>query len=274
MRDETFLEYRRRLARERRRRARAGVPMTDLVDPARARAHVEDLRRTYDVSYETVGALTGMHGSYVEAVMNPAHNDYPERISRHTEAALLAARFDLDVLPDRSFLSAVGTTRRIRALARMGWTLQHIGERMGVTRASVAASTSGRRVTARTARTIRDIYDDLWDVPGPSATTIRRATRAGWPPPLAWDDDTIDRVDGEPATGRDLRTGGGVPNADRIEEIEWLFAYGDPGATRADVARRFGISVDGLDMVLRRAERPDIVERFRRNEAQAEDGAA
>lgn len=101
-----------------------------------------------------------------------------------------------------------GTGRRLRALQAIGWTQTDLAARLGVTHQRVSRLTNEsydavhRTVAARVA----GVYDDLsmtvpQDVPPgerpagyqPVYDKQRRRVRAlGWPPPLAWDDDTID----------------------------------------------------------------------------------
>ncbi len=66
------------------------------------------------------------------------------------------------------------------------------------------------RVRLRTDRAVRELYELLWDIAPPAKTAQQRrnitrakamAERYGWPPPLAWDDDTIDDPDAQPQAG-------------------------------------------------------------------------
>lgn len=102
-----------------------------------------------------------------------------------------------DCLRQQGYVCAVGATRRMQALALNGWP-------------SIAFARSGKvpsavRVMAGTQKWVGSyptywaivaLYDELWDVTGPSARTRIRAERSGWAPAAAWDDDTID----DPAT--------------------------------------------------------------------------
>lgn len=95
---------------------------------------------------------------------------------------------------------ATGTRRRIRALMRLGWTTQHIADRgPWATGAAVGFFTKFPSITQTNAAHIRRIYDELSMKLGPSAQTRARAERAGWAPPLGWDDDLIDDPTAVPA---------------------------------------------------------------------------
>jgi hypothetical protein len=105
---------------------------------------------------------------------------------------------------------------------------------------NLGKSLGGEHVRAGTARAVCALYDELWDQPPPEGThrdkiaasrARNRAAAHGWPPPLAWDDDTIDDPDVVPnPTGADL---------DVVES--WLAGYPPEiteDADRHEVVRR------------------------------------
>lgn len=116
-----------------------------------------------------------------------------KRVHTHTGRAILGVTFRsaLDRATPSTRLPATGTRRRLRALQAMGWRLRDINALTGhdigalvrdnytVVRASIAAR-------------VADVYDDLWDKPGPSDVTRQRALVRGFAPPMAWDDECID----------------------------------------------------------------------------------
>jgi hypothetical protein len=87
-----------------------------------------------------------------------------------------------------------GSARRLQALAVMGHSTAALGARLGVTRTWVHhLQHSGHgTVSAELAAAISALYDELWDVRGPSARSARVAARRGWAPALAWDDNCGD----------------------------------------------------------------------------------
>lgn len=104
-------------------------------------------------------------------------------------------------------VDATGTHRRIRALMRLGWPSREIARSAGWDcRVSVTNVLRYGKVSAASAARIRRTYDELSMKVGPSPWTRAYAERAGWPPPLAWDDDTIDDPKARPARrkNRDL----------------------------------------------------------------------
>lgn len=104
---------------------------------------------------------------------------------------------------------AVGSRRRLQALAVMGWTQRDIGARCGLEDSVLSVIQSGRvlRTAAAKAAAIAAVYEELQNQRGPSANATVRALNRGWAPPAAWDDpdDLAERPKG--ATRRERPTG-------------------------------------------------------------------
>lgn len=99
-------------------------------------------------------------------------------------------------------IDGTGTARRLQALAAIGWGATDVADQLGYSEASrshLARLRHAERVNVRTAAAIRELYDRLSMTPGPSQVTRRRALEAGYAPPLAWDEHSIDDPDAEPA---------------------------------------------------------------------------
>lgn len=92
-------------------------------------------------------------------------------------------------------VDALGTRRRLQALAALGWPFRVVSVELGWEPTMAQKLTKVDRVWADTAADVRVVYDRLSMTPGPSEQTRRRAARAGWLPPLAWDDDRLDDPD-------------------------------------------------------------------------------
>lgn len=99
-------------------------------------------------------------------------------------------------------LDATGTRRRLQALAALGWSSAAVGARMGVGFRFVVQLRNSRGMVYRsTAERVAAVYEQLWagSPGGQYADLVRRhAKERGWPPPLAWDDDTIDDPAAQP----------------------------------------------------------------------------
>lgn len=110
---------------------------------------------------------------------------------------------------------AIGTTRRLRALLAIGWTLGDLAERVDLSRSRLSHLCMGRRelIHRDTAARVAGLYDALSmtvpeDLPPeqrpPRGCAVRARQRRqcaakGWPPPLAWDDDDLDNPAATPA---------------------------------------------------------------------------
>jgi hypothetical protein len=115
------------------------------------------------------------------------------------------------------------------------------------------------QVLAATARAAATLYDELWDVPPAtdSHRTRQSASRArnhaaarGWPPPAAWDDDTIDDPAAGPAEG--WQRPAQITLTYLLEDAQELLAQGH---TRDQAAQRLEVSRDSLNTALARARR-------------------
>lgn len=102
-----------------------------------------------------------------------------------------------------ALVSAVGSTRRLQALAVAGWPAGSVAAEVGVVREVVlriANPRPGQRVTVATACRVREVHDRLWDLDplehGVSVLSVNRtrklARAKGWLPSASWDDDLID----------------------------------------------------------------------------------
>lgn len=97
---------------------------------------------------------------------------------------------------------SIGTIRRLRALAAIGWSLEALAAELGYKHhATVGNLMSGRHKSTcvSVARRVADAFERLSMTPGPSKRARLRAARMGWAPPLAWNDDAIDDPQGRPA---------------------------------------------------------------------------
>lgn len=104
-------------------------------------------------------------------------------------------------------VSALGTKRRLQALAAIGWDFYSIATEAGRHREWVWQIYRRDAVLTRTAKTVAEIYERLcMTVPeGWVADRARRQAAArGWAPPLAWDD--IDQPRERPKTSITSRT--------------------------------------------------------------------
>jgi hypothetical protein len=106
---------------------------------------------------------------------------------------------------NRTRVPALGTLRRLRALAVMGHSFVVVASEQGLSTETLRKVLLGttQTVTRRVEALVIDFYDRYWDVDGEDRAASpfarkgarvvkQRAREAGWPPPMWWDDDRID----------------------------------------------------------------------------------
>jgi len=151
----------------------------------------------------------------------------------------------------------VGAQRRVQALQRLGWSAEYMSKRLGKCRAwlqmMVKHNQSGR-IYRRNHEAVAALYDELSMTLGPSRITRMRAEKAGYLPPLAWDDDRIDDPTYTPKLRQELHRShndvdeavvlrilnGEVLPATVAEKGEVLRRWVARGGTLKDMCRRQG----------------------------------
>lgn len=152
-------------------------------------------------------------------------------------------------------VSAIGASRRIKALYAIGWSADELGKKLGVSTQVIHDHGQHLRTRMRvsTAERYRKLYEELSDTPGPSAVTAGRARKLNYVPPIGWDDDTIDDPAGQPWTeyrnddpdhAAVLRIWQYDPPANRrrVDTIEFVRQAVNRGLTDAQVADHLNIS--------------------------------
>jgi DNA-binding CsgD family transcriptional regulator len=232
------------------------------VDAEPVRQHVLKLREA-GLGYKRVAQLAGVPNGGMSKLL---YGDYgrsmapSKRVRPETATAILAVEANLDTLGGTALVDCAGTRRRLHALVATGWSLAKLADRLGISRGNLGKTLATDRVHASTARTVRALYDELWDQAPPEAThrdkiaasrTRNIARVRGWPPPQAWDDDTID----DPAATADL--GGKTPRPVALfEDSEELIR---DGHTLAQAAERLGVTAAYLNEARARAQKAKAV---------------
>lgn len=108
------------------------------------------------------------------------------QVQRPVAAAILA--LNPDEPPVR--VPAIGTARRVQALAAVGWTLTQTARDARLPMSFVRDLATGRyqRVPREAADAVAELYRARCMTPGPSAHARTVAARNHWPSALAWDD--------------------------------------------------------------------------------------
>jgi len=177
-----------------RRRTLAIRKSTWRCDAAAMRAHVRSLMAA-GMGRRRVAEMAGVNDSTLSRHLYGRNGRPAPATMRHDLARKLLA-----VRPDPApgaLVPAVGVARRVQALVALGWTLTEVAAGIGWTLNNLGrlASSTGGEVTARTSRSVAELYEraSMTRPAGPAANRARAmARRRGWVPPLAWNEGAID----------------------------------------------------------------------------------
>ncbi|MET9957425.1 hypothetical protein ABZ135_38530 [Streptomyces sp. NPDC006339] len=218
-----------------------------LVDAEPARQHLLALNGA-GFSYKVIAAHLGKVPSVVTGIvyqLSPTRGR-KKRIRPEFAEAILAVT--PEVLSP-VFLPAVGTIRRLQALAAVGWPLLRLGPYIGVNPRSVSYILQQETVHRDTAKAVADCYQQLRTenpadhgiTPGASTKAMRLAERRGWPDPVWWEDmGHIDDPAFDPAAAERPLNFHEQARL-RAEEILHLASY---GAGPDEIAERLGLGRD------------------------------
>jgi hypothetical protein len=191
------------------------------VDAGPVREHIAALRDA-GIGVERIAELAGLSTSHIRQLAQPGRRDFPatQRVRPSTAARVLSVGIDNVSRAPRSRVDATGTRRRLQALIAVGWPTELLANQLERRPNSLQRSMVSASVTARTAREVASLYEQLWNATPPRATSEQRAAadaaRAhaaaqGWPSPLAWDD-----IDTDPTNT--MQTAG-LAQRNEIDEI-------------------------------------------------------
>lgn len=222
------------------------------VDITPARDRVKALRAA-GVGLPRLEQLTGIPLMTLFRLSDP-NRMYTERhvVDAVLEVDVPTMRVD-PVLAAGARVPVIPSQRRIRALAVLGYSQDHLLERLGIKTGTCALNkiyaAAYPHVTAKRHREIAALFDELVWIPGPSPRATRDAVRKGWHGPWSWDD--IDDPDCVPDT---VRARMERRRADaRRERNRWLDEtladHRSIGRVRddADAAALLGIRRDSLE---------------------------
>lgn len=183
----THNEWKAAYSRRRRRLIAAGQ-WRGPVDATVVTRHINDLRAR-GLSLRTIAEAAGLPMSTITPHAYPdTHQQGHSLAAPTTVDAILAVTYQ-DAVSVSPFVPVTGSRRRIEALQCMGWSQGEIGRRLGVSTQAVARTkTSEEKITVERAARIDVLYRELCMVPGPDRRTRTWAAKAGYVPPLAWDD--------------------------------------------------------------------------------------
>ncbi|WP_322500842.1 hypothetical protein TR631_12610 [Streptomyces rochei] len=226
-------------------------PFTD-AEPVRQ--HIRMLS-TYGIGWQRVCRLAEVANGCISRILYGAPHEGrgpTKRVRTTTADKILAVKPSLDHAAPSARVDGTGTRRRLQALVANGWPQMRLGHEMGIRHHRIIWDHVRQDVvSADTARRVRDLYEQLWNVdPASRGIAPRHINRAkeiaaanGWVPPAAWDDDYIDSPAATPDLGDDVDRYTAI-----AEDARWLM--GEHGYTRAQAAHRLGITKTHLERAL------------------------
>ena len=251
-----------RAAARQRERAMLYGRWQPFVDAGPAREHVQALAR-HGIGRRRAAELADMSASAMSRLLygGPGSRPPTRRIRPQTAATILAIRPLADLVAPGVLVGGAGTRHRVQALVAAGWSQAQLAGQLMRSPGHVGALLREERVTAATAAAVRELYEELWNRPPPEGNHRARiaASRARsyaaarrWAPPMAWDEEELDKPDGRPAQGwrRAARTR--RPAAELSEDAAELFRQ---DYTREQAAARLGVTAGGLERAIGRTRR-------------------
>jgi hypothetical protein len=249
--------------RHKRRMVAYGRWTPPYVDAGPARQRLRELQAA-GIGWRRAAELAGLDKSIVSSILyGKTEREPARRIRPRTEAAILALQPSADLARPGAKVAATGTHRRIQALVAAGYPLAEIARQLGKDPRGFGRLLEQPTVVKSTAESVQRLYQQIWDQPPPQdgfrpqtrAEQARRlADRRGWAPPLAWDDEDLDRPEGRPAEGWQRKSLRGSARAAVLsEDAFWLMRQ--LGLTREQAAERMGVRLDILNRAISQARR-------------------
>jgi len=147
-----------------------------------------------------------------------------------------------------ALVSSIGTQRRLRALAAIGWDINTLAHRGGYQPIAIRNWRAARcpRIKKVQAARIAALYEQLCGTQGPSSRSRGHARRHGWAPPLLWDELDIDDPAATPIDDTPQ-----VDNRRRVhrDDLEHLRGYGLPVEV---IAQRLAVKPSSIERHLER----------------------
>lgn len=231
-------------------RKRVNHRLTAVVPAAVVAAHIEKLKAA-GMNLQDMQRVGGVSEATIRSAVKG------RAVQQDTARRILAIRPGGKVM-----VPSCGAARRLQALSAIGWSLTTLAELCGLDRRRLEdlRTPAHARVQVDADRTIRDLYDRLWDMPqdGQRARqVITRARTRGWLPPLTWDDGTgphgIDNPSATPYGKTWLQPGGRWhTTAENVTDLA------ESDENLAGITRRLGISEQGVYKALQRSGQLDV----------------
>lgn len=215
------------------------------IDSRAVRTHISRLRLA-GIGIKQIAKLCGMPPGTIQ-ILADRRTGPTVKVLPATAAKILAIAIPTTVRITPiggQHVSAIGTTRRLRALVAAGYPPAMVSREIGLAPCNLYALFSHcDDVPAPIAQAVADLFDRWEMTRGPSDRARALAHKLGWAPPLAWDIGTIDAADAHPAPSAAKH----VSFPERYRELRELGVCDE-----LDIARRLGMQVDSLQRQLAR----------------------
>lgn len=166
-----------------RKRAAAGVP--SYVPAGPVAEHIAELMRL-GMSTQMVAQRAGVAPTTVRNISVGTYG----QVRIRQAAAIMAA--DHLPQPHMPLVLAVGASRRLQALSRIGWQQHELARRAGMDPRQMTVLANQASCTWRRWKQVRDLYEELSMTAGPSRSAAIRARKQNWRAPLEWEGYDID----------------------------------------------------------------------------------
>ncbi|MFJ2110553.1 hypothetical protein ACIOEX_01270 [Streptomyces sp. NPDC087850] len=226
-----------------------------LVDAEPTRQHIRMLM-TYGIGWQRVAVMAGVSNGGVSRLLygtyGPGKYGPSKRVRVETADKICAVKPSLNNVADAARIDNTGTRRRLQALVATGWPQLRLGDHLGAHRRLVWGQIRKDSIAGATARSVRNLYSELWNVDPAShgvqdryiAQAKKVAAANGWAPPGAWDDEYIDSPSARPDLGEHVDRYTAI-----AEDARWLID--NHGYTRSQAAHRLGVTGRHLERALR-----------------------
>lgn len=118
-------------------------------------------------------------------------------VHRGTARDLLGVTYEM-AIGQEEVVPAIGIHRRVHALNRLGHTASEIAAYLGISHSQVYTWMIQSVANKSSVAAIHRAYEHLASVQGSNEWVRWRAIRNEYAPPMAWEDDQLDELEGEP----------------------------------------------------------------------------
>lgn len=176
------------------------------VDATPVREHVQGLLDLGLASHQ-ISSAAGIAPTVLKNLMEGTAGRGPaEHVLRPTEEKILAVTWQ-SASEFVQLVPADGVIRRLQALEYVGHAKTRIADELDVTFGIIHFYHKQKMVRTTTVASVHEVYVRLRDEPGTSVSTMWKARRRAWLPPMCWDDETIDDPYAKPGQAVCIVTG-------------------------------------------------------------------